>query len=137
MAAVTPDLPGQDALHPLASRFVNVDAIPWKPTPCPGVEMKVLLEDKETGLLTALFRWAPGAVLPLHEHVEIEQTWVLEGSIVDDEGEVKAGHYAWRPPGNRHVARAPHGALVLAMFLKPNRFIGGAYGGQALLPKER
>jgi anti-sigma factor ChrR (cupin superfamily) len=137
MAAVTPELPGQDTLHPFASRFVNVDALPWKPTPCPGVDMKVLLEDRETGLLTALFRWEPGAVLPLHEHVEIEQTYVLEGSIVDDEGEVKAGNYVWRPSGNRHVARAPEGALVLAMFLKPNRFIGGEHAGQPLLPQAR
>jgi len=87
------------------------------------VEMKVLLEDKESGLLTALFRWQPGAVLPLHEHVEIEQTYVLEGSIVDDEGEVKKGDFVWRPKGNRHVARSPNGALVLGFFLKPNRFL--------------
>ena len=39
---------------------------------------------------------------PLHEHVEVEQTYVLEGSIVDAEGEVSAGNYVWRPRGNRH-----------------------------------
>ena len=47
----------------------------------------MLLEDPETGLLTALFRWQPGSELALHEHVEIEQTFVLEGSLVDEEGE--------------------------------------------------
>jgi anti-sigma factor ChrR (cupin superfamily) len=113
------------ALEPLASRYVNVSDLPWKPTGHPGVEMKVLMEDKDSGLLTALFRWQPGAVLPLHEHVEIEQTYVLEGSIVDDEGEVRKGDFVWRPKGNRHVARSPHGALVLGFFLKPNRFIDG------------
>ena len=51
------------ALGPLASRYINVSDLPWKPTGHPGVEMKVLLEDKESGLLTALFRWQPGAVL--------------------------------------------------------------------------
>jgi len=74
---------------------------------CPGIDMKVLLEDAESGLLTALFRWQPGAELVLHEHVEVEQTFVLEGSLVDDEGEVRAGNYVWRPKGNRHVARSP------------------------------
>ena len=111
------------ALAPLASRYISVSELPWKPTGHPGVEMKVLLEDKESGLLTALFRWQPGALLPLHEHVEIEQTYVLEGSIVDDEGEVKQGDFVWRPKGNRHVARSPSGALVLGFFLKPNRFL--------------
>ena len=84
-------------LGALASRYISVSNLPWKPTGHPGVEMKVLLEDKESGLLTALFRWQPGAVLPLHEHVEIEQTYMLEGSIIDDEGEVKKGDFVWRP----------------------------------------
>ena len=132
MAAATPMLKEQDALSPLASRFVDVDSLPWKPTQCEGVEMKILLEDPETGLMTALFRWQPGARLPLHEHVEIEQTYVLEGSILDDEGEVTAGNYVWRPAGNRHDAVAPNGALVLGMFLKPNRFLDGDLEGQEL-----
>ncbi len=123
MPTTTPALPHLDALPALASRYVQVSDIPWSPTRFPGVEMKVLMEDKESGLLTALFKWAPGSELPLHEHVEIEQSWVLEGSLVDDEGEVTAGNFVWRPAGNRHVARAPKGALVLGFFLKPNRFL--------------
>ena len=115
-----------------ASCFVDVASLPWKATPTPGVEMKVLMHDEATGLLTALFRWAPGAVLPLHEHVEVEQTYVLEGSIVDEEGECRAGDYVWRPRGNRHIARAPHGALVLSFFLKPNRFLEGDLAGREL-----
>ena len=31
-------------------------------------------------------RLAPGAVLPDHEHVKIEQTYMLEGKLVDKEG---------------------------------------------------
>jgi len=92
----------------------------------------VLMEEPETGLLTALFRWQPGAELALHEHVEIEQTFVLEGSLVDDEGEVRAGDYVWRPKGNRHLARSPNGALVLSFFLKPNIFLAGDAAGQDL-----
>ena len=132
MAAATPMLKEQETLAPLASRFVDVDSLPWKPTQCDGVEMKILLEDPDTGLMTALFRWQPGARLPLHEHVEIEQTYVLEGSILDDEGEVTAGNYVWRPAGNRHDAVAPNGALVLGMFLKPNKFLDGELEGQEL-----
>ena len=70
--------------------------------------------------------------LDLHEHVEIEQTFVLEGSIVDEEGEVRAGDYVWRPKGNRHVARAPNGALVLSFFLRPNKFLTGELAGTEL-----
>lgn len=132
MAAHTPFLAGQEKLTELDSRYVETTELPWKPTPTPGIDMKVLLEDKESGLLTALFRWQPGTQLPLHEHVEIEQTYVLEGSIVDDEGEVRAGDYVWRPKGNRHLARSPNGALVISFFLKPNKFLIGDLAGKEL-----
>ena len=109
MAATTPFMKDIEILEPLASRYVDVESLPWKPTPSEGIDMKVLLEDKETGLLTALFRWQPGSHLALHEHVEIEQTYVLEGSIEDAEGVVTAGNFVWRPTGNRHDAWSPEG----------------------------
>lgn len=127
-----PDNLAPYATGALASRYVDVDALPWKPTPTEGIDMKILLDIPETGLMTALFRWQPGTKLPLHEHVEIEQTYVLSGSIVDDEGEVREGNYVWRPKGNRHIARSPEGALVLSFFLKPNKFLEGDLAGQEL-----
>lgn len=131
--AHTPHFSAHEQLDALASRYVEVDQLPWKSTPTPGIDMKILLTDEASGLLTALFRWAPGTALDLHEHVEIEQTYVLEGSIVDDEGEVRAGDFVWRPKGNRHIARSPDGALVLSFFLKPNRFLSGAQMGKELI----
>lgn len=132
MVALTPGLPGEDKLGPTESRYVDVASLPWKPTPTKGIDMKILLLDEETGLMTALFRWEPGTVLPRHEHVEIEQTYVLEGSIVDAEGEALSGNYVWRPAGNQHVARSPNGALVISMFLRPNKFLDGDLAGQEL-----
>jgi anti-sigma factor ChrR (cupin superfamily) len=122
MTIATPDAKNHAGLPALASRYVDVDALPWVPTRFKGVEMKTLMEDKETGLMTALVRFAPGATLPDHEHVELEQTWVLEGALEDDQGVVTAGNYVWRPAGSRHDARAPKGCLTLSFFLKPNRF---------------
>jgi len=111
------------ALPRLASRFVDVKKMPWEKTAYPGIETKTLLLEKETGLLTVLLRMAPGVRLPDHEHVMIEQTYVLEGSLVCPEGECKAGEYVWRPAGSRHEAWAgPQGGLMLAMFQVPNKF---------------
>ena len=123
MVATTPHARGHETLGALASRYVDVGGLPWQPTRFAGIEIKVLMEDKETGLLTALTRFAPGAKLPVHEHVDLEQTWVLEGSLIDDEGEAGVGDYVWRPAGSRHMAHAPDGALVLSFFLRPNRFL--------------
>ena len=122
MATVTPNADNHRDLGPLSSRYVDVDGLPWEKTRFPGVEVKTLMEDKETGLLTTLVRMAPGAALPDHEHVRIEQTYMLEGRLIDDEGELTSGSFVWRPAGSRHTVRSPDGALMIAFFMQPNRF---------------
>jgi anti-sigma factor ChrR (cupin superfamily) len=109
------------------SHLVRPDSLEWQKTSFPGCEAKTLLFDRATGLMTALMRFAPGSVLPDHEHVGIEQTFVLEGNLVDMEGpakglEVKAGEFVWREQGSRHVAWSPKGGLMLAIFQVPNKF---------------
>ena len=106
-----------------ASRFVDAEHLPWETTPYPGIETKTLLVERGSGLMTLLMRMAPGARLPDHQHVEIEQTYVLEGSLVCPEGECRAGQFVWRPAGSRHEAWAgPQGGLMLAIFQRPNKF---------------
>ena len=99
MDAVTPK--GHDTAD-THSHLVQPQHMEWQKTRFPGCEAKTLLFDRKTGLMTALMRFAPGAVLPDHEHVNIEQTYVLEGSLVDKEGPAQ-GH---RMQGRRvHLAR--------------------------------
>jgi anti-sigma factor ChrR (cupin superfamily) len=127
MTAVTPNAKHHQSLGPLASRFVHVDELPWEETKFPGVRTKTLLFDRETGTATVLLEMDPGAILPDHEHVLIEQTYVLKGRLVDKEGpdeggEVGPGDYVWRPAGSRHAAWTPEGGLMIAIFQVPNRF---------------
>src|SRR3954471_14940104 len=123
MSAVTPKASLHAQLPPLASRFVDVDALPWEKTTFPGVESKTLVVDRESGMATMLMKFAPGAKLPHHEHVMIEQTYVLEGSLVCGEGECAPAQFVCRPAGSRHEAwGGPQGGLMLAMFQIPNKF---------------
>ena len=123
MSAVTPNAGNHAALSSQASRFVEVAKLPWEKTRFAGVEAKTLLVDRDTGVVTSLMKFAPGAKLPHHEHVLIEQTFVLEGSLHCGEGECTAGDYVWRPAGSQHEAWAgPQGGLMLAMFQVPNKF---------------
>ena len=124
MDAVTPK-----AVNPadLGSHHVRVGEMEWQKTRFPGCEVKALLVDKESGLVTALMKFAPGAILPDHEHVKIEQTYILEGKLVDKEGAAQGlavgpGEFVWREAGSRHVAWTPEGGLMLAMFQVPNKF---------------
>ena len=111
----------------LLSRVVRARDMPWQETRFPGCKTKTLLFDPKSGLVTLLFKMEPGAELPDHEHVLIEQTYVLEGSLVDKDGpdagtEVKAGEFVWRPAGSRHSAWAPNGGTFVAIFQIPNKF---------------
>jgi len=108
----------------LQSTFIDVDAMQWADTDVPGIQMKILYKDDE-GRSTILFKMAPGSTVPLHEHTAIEQTYVFEGSLEDDEGACTAGNFVWRPGGNMHIAHAPNGAVILSVFNKPNRFVDG------------
>src|SRR5512135_714104 len=95
----------QQKIDDLRSHHLKPADMAWQKTRFPGCEMKPLLVDAKSGLATLLFKMAPGAELPDHEHVLIEQTYVLDGSLVDKEGpdagtEVKAGEFVWRPAGS-------------------------------------
>jgi len=109
--------------HPLASHFIEASKMEWQPTELDGVEMKLLYKDEASGRSTILFKMAPGSKVPLHMHTAVEQTYMLEGSLVDDQGGCGAGDFVWRPAGNTHEAHSPGGAVFLSIFLKPNKFL--------------
>ncbi len=106
------------ASDPLASRVVDIESLPWVDVG-PGNEMKLLMHDPATGMMTILTRIAPGAGIPAHVHEDMEQTYILEGSLVDDEGEVTAGQFVVRARGSQHAPVAPNGCVMLVYFLKP------------------
>ena len=127
VAATGPHTPNfnDSAMKPSSTRYLDVDGLPWMDTFYDGIKMKILFKDEQRGVMTALFRWQPGARLPMHEHTDVEQSYVLEGSLCDFEGECKAGDYAWRPAGSKHDAWSPKGCLLLAILLEPNKFLEG------------
>jgi len=104
------------------SVFIDVSRVEWAPTPFPGVETKMLYQDA-SGRRTTLTRLAPGAKLPRHRHVGLEQSFVLEGSLVDEDGVCTAGNFVWRRPGSVHDAWSPEGCVVLGIFDAPNQFL--------------
>jgi anti-sigma factor ChrR (cupin superfamily) len=117
-------------LGALASRFINTDSVPWIET-APGNRMKVIYHDPATDMLTILSTLEPGSGIPAHVHEDLEQTFVLEGSLVDDEGECTAGNFVIRAKGSRHSPTAPKGCTMLVFFLKPTAALKKALLKQA------
>ena len=105
------------------SIYVDVHQMEWQPTQFAGIEIKVLWRSEMTEAYTALFRVAPGARLPRHRHVGVEQTFVLEGSLVDEHGACTSGNFVWRRPGSVHEAYSPDGCLAIGVFQCPNEFM--------------
>ena len=110
---------GDDAA---GSTYIDVSGIDWEPTPFPGVWTRKLYSDA-SGRLTVVTKMEPGARLPLHRHAGLEQSFVLEGSLVDADGACTAGNYVWRRAGSVHNAWSPDGCVVLGIFDKPNEFL--------------
>ena len=108
----------KEELGVLASSFVDVEALPWVDT-APGNQMKVLMHDPESGMLTLITRLAPGACVPFHMHEDMEQTYIIEGSLEDDEGVCTAGNFVIRRKGSKHSPVAPNGCTMLVFFMKP------------------
>ncbi len=108
--------------EPERSVYIDVSNVAWEPTESPGVETK-LLYTEASGRRTMLVRVAPGAKLPAHRHVGVEQSFVLAGTLVDEDGTCGAGNFVWRKPGSVHTAWSPDGCVVLAIFERPNEFL--------------
>ncbi len=106
----------------LRSVYLDVSQIPWEATPYAGIETKILYQEP-SGRRTVLLRMAPGARLPDHRHVGVEQSFVLQGTLQDEEGVCTAGNFVWRRPGSVHHAWTPDGCLLLAIFEAPNEFL--------------
>ena len=104
------------------SVYLKPQDMEWEPTQFPGISIKTLYEDKEKGELTCFLKWEPGATLPMHKHPEIEQSYVVEGSFYDHDGICRAGEFVWRRVGSFHETHSDEGAIILAVYRKPNVF---------------
>lgn len=102
---------------------VDTEAMPWTPSPQPGVERKMLDRDGgEIARATSLVRYAPGSVFPAHEHGGGEEILVLAGTFEDEAGRYPAGTYLRNPIGSRHAPRSAEGCTLL---VKLRQFVPG------------
>lgn len=97
----------------------NPDELAWTPFR-EGVRASWI---GEGGGCAAFLRYDPGAGVPLHEHVGQEHIMVLAGYQEDDHGRYLPGTLVVNPAGSRHAIRCPEGALVLAFWERPVRFL--------------
>lgn len=95
------------------SAVVKADAGTWIDM-LPGIHVKALHVDRSAGTHTSLWRLAPGACLPEHDHSADEECLIVSGSV-DWAGKTYGeGDYLFVGAGFHHSAMcATHGATLL------------------------
>ncbi|WP_020472971.1 cupin domain-containing protein [Zavarzinella formosa] len=96
----------------------HADSVAWTPLDFPGVSLRVLWTDPDTGVMSVLTRLAPGASIPAHFHTKADETvYVLEGDFIEDGATHGPGSFF---AGKAGVPHGPHssvgGCIVLTGF---------------------
>ena len=105
----------------------------------PGLVIRVLNLDEETGGRTLIVDVPPRWEQPAHHHTCDEELLVLDGELRSGAASHPAGHYCFRPAGTAHSAvSSPGGARLLywhdgSFDLRPGEPPAGAGGARPLI----
>lgn len=95
---------------------VHAAALPWLPSPIPGVDRRMLDRvGEEVARATSVVRYAPGSQFSPHTHGGGEEFLVLDGVFQDEHGDFPVGSYIRNPPTSWHT---PGSLLGCTIFVK-------------------
>ena len=97
-------------LKMFAIRSADLD---WQPRRIEGVQAVVLFRDEINRTQHLLVKAAAGVVYPLHQHVGIEEIYMLEGELVIDDEIYLAGDYIRSYPNSIHAPSTNTGCMFL------------------------
>ncbi|MEH6492033.1 cupin domain-containing protein [Halopseudomonas sp.] len=113
---------------------VRPDDQQWQTAPqAPVRRWPLEREAPESGQVTSLVEYLPGARFPAHLHPKGEEILVLSGVFSDDSGDYPVGSYLRSPAGSRH---APYSAAGCLLFVKLNQFAATDLQTLRLLPEQ-
>ncbi len=93
--------------------LIHSNDIPWKPSPMPGVDRRMLDRiGEEVARATSIVRYAPGSKFSAHTHDGGEEFIVLDGVFQDEHGDYPAGTYVRNPPTTSHTPGAANGCTI-------------------------
>lgn len=99
-------------MDPADQEFVVLDthALPWRPGPDIGVEVKPLHGFGDERVM--LMRVAAGTRIPRHGHPGGAETFFLEGAMDDEHGHYPEGAWHRQPAGSEHEPSSDQGATI-------------------------
>ncbi|TSD94233.1 hypothetical protein FOS14_20975 [Skermania sp. ID1734] len=94
---------------------IATEKIPFKPL-APGVHMRVVYLDADTGSWTIMIRGEKGSVLPRHQHLAQAEIYILAGAGNHPQtGEFRTGDYVIEPPNAVHDELVQQEEMLLIM----------------------
>jgi 2,4'-dihydroxyacetophenone dioxygenase len=107
------------------SLFLRTEDVPWTPFVMSGVDFKILHIDLAAGRTTGLFRIAAGTQLPVHEHPDPVQGYIVKGvfaygaDAANEYREVRTGDYFYEPVGTVHRPICPEECIQVTILGGP------------------
>jgi anti-sigma factor ChrR (cupin superfamily) len=127
--ARTPQLPRPAVPSPVPParpgfHFVGPEEGVWMPTPIPGIRMKMLSVNRETGYWCVKAELAPGARYPHHEHRGAEDLYILSGDLHTEGRALGPGDFLHAEPGTDHgELHSPGGCVALLIEKAPDEVL--------------
>ena len=116
------DMPGRLILRVETAKFRPYDLYG---DPVPGIAWKPINFDTEAVRGSFLVRLEPGSKSLPHIHTGGEDSFILDGELVDGDGRVFGpGDIVSYGAGSRHASQSPKGCTILVFLHGPNRAIG-------------
>lgn len=93
---------------------MHTQDMPWQSSPASRVRRKRLhlVGGAESGQVTSVVEYLPGASFPEHPHPEGEEIFVLSGTFSDQTGDAHAGTHLLNPDGFRHAPYSEPGCVI-------------------------
>ncbi|MBK8211309.1 MAG: cupin domain-containing protein [Rhodospirillales bacterium] len=112
------DRPVSDILPSPLIRYVgrNLDHLPWRRVGRLFEEFRLPLTAKD--FKAALFRLAPGSLLPMHSHRGQEYTLVLAGGYRDGDAQFARGDFAAMDVNDQHQPMVDRGEPCLCLVVR-------------------
>ena len=93
-------------------------------SPIPGMSWHKVTYSKKNGQGTYILKMGPGAKSKLHEHTNFEEFIMLDGELIDVDGEIfKKGDIVTFQPGSTHSSYTKNGCLILVFMRAMNKAI--------------
>jgi len=97
------------------SRIIVPSDLAWSEERFSGVRERVVWSDPETKRRAVMARFSPGTERSRHKHKGDELLFMIEGSYLDESGELRTGNASYLPDGCVHTVFSKNGHTAIAL----------------------